>query len=262
MLKQRILSALVLLPIPILALYFGTPWFELFSAVTLAIMGWEWEKMVLGRFTVLGMVIAVTGVCCVFLLDIMPELAWTIPAVMTVVLYVVAKKQKQPHQKMFAFGMLYSAYPIMSIVFFLQNYGFMSTIWLFGLVWAMDSGAYLFGRLIGGPKLMPRVSPKKTWAGLIGGMVTAGGFGALCVYFSGEGLSYSTITLTTAVLGAVSQGGDLFESWIKRYLNVKDSSNLIPGHGGIFDRMDALLAVAPVLVLCIMFVFPSLNFWG
>ena len=68
--------------------------------------------------------------------------------------------------------------------------------------------------------------------------------------------------IVSAVLGAVSQGGDLFESWIKRYLNVKDSSNLIPGHGGIFDRMDALLAVAPIVVLILAFVCPGLDFWG
>ncbi|MBR1778794.1 MAG: phosphatidate cytidylyltransferase [Alphaproteobacteria bacterium] len=260
MLKQRVLSACILLPLPILALYFGSPWFELLCAVILTIMGWEWEKLVLKRFSVLGMLIAVTGICSVFLLDIEAAVAWTLPAVMTVVLYLAAKKQQTEHKTLFAFGMIYSVYPVTALAFMLQNYGFISTIWLIGTVWAMDTGAYLFGKTIGGPKMCPRISPKKTWAGLIGGMLTAAVWGAGCAKFGAA--AYEPVMIVSAVLGAVSQGGDLLESWIKRYLNVKDSSNLIPGHGGIFDRMDALLAVAPIVVLIIVFICPGLNFWG
>ncbi|MBO4519657.1 MAG: phosphatidate cytidylyltransferase [Alphaproteobacteria bacterium] len=260
MLKQRILSACILLPLPVLALYFGSPWFELLCAVVLTVMGWEWEKLILKRFSVLGMLIAVTGVCSVFILDLDPLVAWILPAVMTVVLYVAAKKQQLEHKKLFAFGMIYSVYPIVALAFMLQNYGFISTIWLIGTVWAMDTGAYLFGKTIGGPKMCPKISPKKTWAGLIGGMLASAAWGAACAGFGGA--SYEPVMIVSAVLGAVSQGGDLFESWIKRYLGVKDSSDLIPGHGGIFDRTDALLAVAPIVVIIIVFIYPELNFWG
>lgn len=93
MLKQRILSALVLLPLPILALWYESPWFELLCAAVLTVMGWEWEKLVLKRFTVLGMLIAVTGVASVFMLGDSPEVAWTLPAVMTIALYVAAKNK-------------------------------------------------------------------------------------------------------------------------------------------------------------------------
>lgn len=260
MLKQRIFSACVLLPLPVLALYFGSPWFELLCAVILTVMGWEWEKLVLKRFSVLGMLIAVTGICSVFILDLDAVVAWTLPAVMTPVLYFAAKKQNVDHQKLFAFGMLYSVYPMVALAYMLQNYGFLCTIWLIGTVWAMDTGAYLFGKTIGGPKMCPKISPKKTWAGLIGGMLTSAVWGAACAKFGGT--DYQAVMIVSAILGAVSQGGDLFESWIKRYLNVKDSSNLIPGHGGIFDRTDALLAVAPIVVIIIVFVCPELNFWG
>ena len=260
MLKQRIFSACLLLPLPVLALYFGSPWFELLCAAALTVMGWEWEKLVLKRFSVLGMLIAVTGICSVFILDLNAVVAWSLPAVMTAVLYVAAKKRRLEHERLFPFGVLYSAYPVISLAFILQNYGFISTIWLLGTVWTMDSGAYLFGKTIGGPKLCPKISPKKTWAGLIGGMLTSAVWGALCAKFGDAG--YAPVMVVSAVLGAVSQGGDLFESWIKRYLNVKDSSNLIPGHGGIFDRTDALLAVAPIVVIIIVFICPDLNFWG
>ena len=260
MLKQRIISACLLLPLPVLALYFGSPWFELLCAVILTVMGWEWEKLILKRFSVLGMLIAVTGICSVFILDLDPVVAWILPAVMTVVLYVAAKKQQLEHKTLFAFGMIYSVYPMVALAFMLQNFGFVSTIWLIGTVWAMDTGAYLFGKTIGGPKMCPKISPKKTWAGLIGGMLTSAAWGAACAKFGGA--AYEPVMIVSAILGTVSQGGDLFESWIKRYLNVKDSSDLIPGHGGIFDRMDALLAVAPIMVIIIVFVCPDLNFWG
>lgn len=263
MLKQRIIYGLALLPFPVLALYFGTPWFELFAALVLSVMGWEWEKMVLNRFSVTGMTMAVCGICSVFLLDVFPELAWTIPAVASVALYCVVRRQGVERKTLYAFGMLYSAYPMLAITYLLQNYGFESAIWLFGLVWAMDSGAYLFGRLIGGPKLMPKISPKKTWAGLIGGMLTSALWGAACAFYYGfDAHDMYFLMLASAVFGAISQGGDLFESSIKRSLNVKDSSNLIPGHGGIFDRMDALLAVAPVVVLFVMYGFSFFNVWG
>lgn len=260
MLKQRILSALVLLPLPILALYYETPWFELLCAVALTAMGWEWEKLVLKRFTVLGMLIAVTGVACVFMLDDAPEVAWTLPAVMTAALYAAVKKENTEHQKLFAFGMAYSVYPMVALTYMLQNYGFVCTIWLIGTVWAMDTGAYAFGKTIGGPKLCPKISPKKTWAGLIGGMATAAVWGFACAKLDSL-QNYAFVMIVSAILAAVSQGGDLFESWIKRYLGVKDSGNLIPGHGGIFDRTDALLAVTPIVVLILAF-FPELDFWG
>ncbi len=261
MLKQRILSSLLILPLPILALYFGSPWFELFAAAVLTIMGWEWDKMLLGRFTVSGMLIAVTGVCSVFLLDLSFELALVLPAVMTVVLYIVGRRRGTERPKLFAFGMPYSVYPVLAVTYLLQSYGFLSTIWLFGVVWGMDSGAYVFGRMIGGPKLAPKISPKKTWAGLFGGMLTAAAWGGACALYEEPLTSYGIVMAASAIFGAVSQAGDLFESRIKRMLDIKDSSSLIPGHGGIFDRLDALLVAAPVVVLLMSFC-PSLNFWG
>ena len=124
MLKQRVLSALLLLPLPVLALYYGTPWFELLCAAALTAMGAEWENLVLKRFTVLGMLIAVTGVASVFMLNDAPEIAWTLPAVMTIALYVAVKKQNTEHQKLFAFGMAYSVYPMVSLAYMLSNFGF------------------------------------------------------------------------------------------------------------------------------------------
>ncbi len=115
-------------------------------------------------------------------------------------------------------------------------------LWLFIAVWASDTGAYVFGRLIGGPKLAPVLSPKKTWAGLIGGIACAALAGATAaVWHSLEVLSVAAVG---ACLGVVAQAGDLLESWAKRCFGVKDSGSIIPGHGGLFDRVDGLMAAA------------------
>lgn len=123
---------------------------------------------------------------------------------------------------------------------------------------ATDVGAYFAGRTIGGPKIAPRISPSKTWAGLIGGAMLAGGVlaGTFLVQLNDD--SYRVLALFVFALGAImaviAQVGDFFESWMKRRAGVKDSSHLIPGHGGVFDRLDGLLAVAFVLGV-LQFVF-------
>jgi len=130
-----------------------------------------------------------------------------------------------------------------------------------GAVIVTDVGAYFAGRLIGGPKIAPAISPSKTWAGLLGGMVAAGFLGAVALGFvtaaasamaTSENSAAVWPALTSgAALGAsvaiIAQAGDFFESWMKRKAGVKDSGNLLPGHGGLFDRLDGLLLVLVVL---------------
>jgi len=141
------------------------------------------------------------------------------------------------------------------------------TLLLVGMVIATDIGAYFAGRTFGGPKIAPRISPSKTWAGLVGGMLGAGlllGGYLVCGLYHLDSPSYEDVPDWAAmimgmVIGAlaaiIAQTGDFFESWMKRRAGVKDSGNLIPGHGGLFDRVDGLLAVCFVLGL---FTLPSL----
>ena len=116
------------------------------------------------------------------------------------------------------------------------------------IVIATDVGAYFSGRSIGGPKIAPAISPSKTWAGLIGGMIAAGLMLAGTFIWNTGDASIRPMLLLAFVIGAVlavvAQAGDFFESWLKRKAGMKDSSNLIPGHGGVFDRIDGLLPVA------------------
>jgi len=117
--------------------------------------------------------------------------------------------------------------------------------WLFAVVWGTDVCAYFGGRLIGGPKLAPAISPGKTWSGFWSGVVCGAGFGALAAHFwPNVDAPLLPLFLLGLVAGALAQGGDLFESWIKRRFNLKDSSRLIPGHGGFMDRLDGFIAAA------------------
>jgi phosphatidate cytidylyltransferase len=113
-----------------------------------------------------------------------------------------------------------------------------------GLVWMTDIFALVAGRSIGGPKLWPRVSPNKTWAGLAGGVVAAGLFSAAYGLFAGWRVGTAAMFALGAALALLAQGGDLFESWLKRRAGVKDSGRLLLSHGGIMDRVDGLVPVA------------------
>ena len=119
-------------------------------------------------------------------------------------------------------------------------------LWLFAVVWATDIGAYAAGRTIGGPKLAPAISPNKTWSGLAGGVALAAAVGAIAAWIQGA-VDVVLLAAVSGVLAVVAQGGDLLESRLKRRVGAKDSSNLIPGHGGFLDRFDGILAAALVV---------------
>ncbi len=143
-----------------------------------------------------------------------------------------------------AVGAVYIAVPCGILIWLRQDQqaGMITILWLFLLVWSADIGAYLSGRTIGGPKLAPRISPNKTWAGFIGGISIAGVVsGAFGLVWEGNII---TLFLWGGVIAIASQAGDLLESAAKRHFNVKDSSSLIPGHGGVLDRVDALITAS------------------
>lgn len=139
-------------------------------------------------------------------------------------------------------GLCYAGFPIAALLFLRSGeHGIAVTLWTLAIVWATDIGAYFAGRLIGGPLLAPKLSPKKTWAGLGGGAIAALAIGALVAFGSRLDLPYYWLGAPLAVL---AQAGDIYESALKRRAEVKDSGRLLPGHGGLLDRLDGLVPVA------------------
>ena len=147
-------------------------------------------------------------------------------------------------------GLLYAVFPAVALVFIRQQpgQGLMLALWTLMIVWATDIGAYFAGRAIGGPKLAPGLSPNKTWAGLIGGMASAGLVGAA---ISSAGGLPVLCWVAGAPLAVAAQIGDLFESWLKRRSGVKDSGSLLPGHGGVMDRLDGVVPVGMLVAAAV-----------
>src|SRR5262249_11348178 len=236
---MRVVAALVLAPLAIVLAYAGG-WMWAFL-VTLASIGLfvEWLTVVgAGQvaLTAAGTIaLAVMGFCVV--------LGWLTTAFVIGILGLVCVALLASDKRGWAAaGCLYAVAALVSSVLLRQDpvNGFIALMFVLLVVWATDIGGYFAGRSIGGPKLWPRVSPKKTWAGALGGFVAslaiAGGFAAF-----GLGRAVPLLALS-AVLSVVSQLGDLFESAVKRRFGVKDSSHLIPGHGGLMDRLDGFIA--------------------
>jgi len=147
-------------------------------------------------------------------------------------------------------GQVYVGLPVLALLLLRDHpQGFAATLWTMAIVWVCDSGAYFAGRAIGGPKLAPGISPNKTWAGFIGGLVASLGFSAAFVALA-PGIAIGWwLVVVSPIVAFASQVGDLYESHLKRVAGVKDSGTLLPGHGGILDRLDGLVFAAPVAAL-------------
>ncbi len=155
-----------------------------------------------------------------------------------------------------AWGMLYVGLPVLALLLLReQPSGFRLTLWTMAVVWACDSGAYFAGRAIGGPKLAPSISPNKTWAGTIGGIFAALVFSIFFAISNPEMGTGLEMILLSPLLAALSQAGDLYESHLKRVAGVKDSGDILPGHGGLLDRLDGLVPVAPVVAIVMVIHF-------
>lgn len=144
------------------------------------------------------------------------------------------------------------------------EWGRVTLFWLLAVVWGADTGGYVFGRALGGPKLAPAISPNKTWSGFLGGTATSALCGPAVVYLLSNSQVHNIgwkIAAFSAAIAVVSQIGDLFESWIKRRFGVKDSGAIIPGHGGLFDRVDGLVAAALAVILVSISVRGNVILW-
>jgi len=149
-------------------------------------------------------------------------------------------------------GALYITIPCTSLLYIATNdQGTQILIWLLIVVWASDISAFFVGKIIGGPKFAPKISPKKTWSGFLGTSIAAYFLGVYSVdFFQSE--HPRTLIFLTVTLALYAQIGDLIESWIKRKFNAKDSGSVIPGHGGILDRVDGIVVTAPTVAFILM----------
>jgi phosphatidate cytidylyltransferase len=242
----RVASSLLLAPIAIAAAYFGGAVFTAFWALAALAVLWEWDTLVCtdDRNMVLATgAVAIAGSALLMALG-RSDVAM---ALITLGFLAVAGLGSRLRRVWCAAGLIYAAAVLIAPVLLRHDAvrGFAAILFLFAVVWLTDIAAYFAGRGIGGPKLMARVSPNKTWSGAVGGTL-AGVLGGVAVArgFGIEGLA--AVAAVALVLSVVSQAGDLVESAIKRHFNAKDASQLIPGHGGLMDRLDGFVTAAAV----------------
>jgi phosphatidate cytidylyltransferase len=229
--------------------YLGRPVWDVLVAAMGALMAWEWARLCgagrLSRMGAVSMVIAPAAVAVAAVPGVGVIPALIIIGAGVVVVGLGARLEGVGNSLWLAAGVAYVGLPCLAMAWLraMPEDGLATLLWVLALVWATDTGAYIAGRGIGGPKLAPRISPNKTWAGLAGGMVAAAFIGAATALLVENVNAWITVS-ASGVLALVEQAGDLFESAVKRHFGVKDSSRLIPGHGGILDRVDGLLAVS------------------
>jgi len=284
MLKQRIITALILLPVVYILLFnVALDYFAAAILVIVYLMAIEWAKLSNIKTTIGGIVYAflVSTINLAFwyfdeALIVWPSLSWpsypqndlplfylfaafaaSLLAILVVLTFSTNKRwwQIKPSKELFGLILL----PAFFIAFVsIRNIGYIGGNFLYGgylllfmllLIWAADTGAFVSGKLFGKHKLT-KVSPNKTWEGVVGGLALSmligwGGISALSLKVNNIGLYLGVILL----IGIVSVFGDLFESALKRVANIKDSGNLLPGHGGLLDRLDSTITVAPLFYL-------------
>ncbi|OOF85870.1 phosphatidate cytidylyltransferase [Rodentibacter ratti] len=287
MLKERVLSAIVLIALVLCALFLFTPFYFALGLGFVATLGiWEWTQFARFKQLLIRLCIAAFLGTFIFLwiftennyLDagrvfenylpfiLLNSVVWWGIALLLVITYPNSAKywgKNKPIHLLFAFATLI---PFIAAVLRLRlehytqdpRHGLFLLLYVFVLVWAADSGAYFAGRAFGKHKLAPKVSPGKTWEGVFGGLITAVILACVFIYFSRETLlgnrAMTGFVILSVATVAISILGDLTESMFKRESGIKDSSQLIPGHGGILDRIDSLTAAVPFFTYFYFFV--------
>lgn len=257
----RLVSAIVLAAA---ALGFGYASPHAFAAlITLFItaMAWEWGRLVRGSGfdPVFAVQLAATAAAAWLTVEDCVPCALAALAAGTIAVFLLRLLDgTTPRTRWSAAGVLYAGLPAVALIWIRCDVaqGWHAILYIFLIVWTTDTAAYFFGRAIGGPKLAPRISPKKTWAGFLGGTLSAGLAGAAFGLWIGD-TDAVKLGLLGFGLACVAQFGDLGESALKRSFGIKDSSHLIPGHGGVLDRIDGLVCVATAAALLAWMLDPS-----
>jgi len=248
-LAPRLISAVVMVAVGGVLIYLGGWPFRLLVWAAGGVMMWELARMFGARFPVGPGALAAVVLAVAHLLPALMGTGYAVPVLILAAALAGAGQVKRDRMAFVLYGLVVLA-GCHALVTFRDLAGLEWVLWLVGVVVATDVAGYFAGRVLGGPKFWPRVSPKKTWSGTVAGWICAGLVGAgFAAATDGAGAALVAVSVALAL---AAQLGDIAESAVKRRRGVKDSSNLIPGHGGFLDRFDGLLAAAAA----------GLVFWG
>jgi phosphatidate cytidylyltransferase len=241
-------SALVLAPLAIATAYVGDWPFDVLWGAAAMVVLWEWTTLVASSD---WRPVLMAGAASLALALALAASGLSLAAIIVLAIGVLAVASLAPaERRMWIAGAVPYAGALGLAPIVLRSDeqdGFLAVIFLFAVVWTTDIVAYFAGRAIGGPKLMPQVSPKKTWSGALAGTLAAAA--AAVIFAEAATLAAFALAMLAVILSVFAQAGDLFESFLKRRFGAKDSSHLIPGHGGLMDRLDGFVAAGLVAAL-------------
>jgi len=255
-LKVRVLSGIAVLAIGVLAIWIGDWAIRCLSVVVAGLMLWELSRLTAPAQPQTATAIGALAAGSMALIFWFHGAYWLVLLLLPSILGLITPRRDRLIYAIYAFAIMLACY---AFVAFREGYGLAFTLWLVLVVIASDVMGYFGGRIIGGPKFWPRVSPKKTWSGTIAGWLGAALVGLGFALADGEPM---ILVLFSALAAFAAQMGDIAESAIKRRAGVKDSSALIPGHGGLLDRFDAMIGAAVFVILWGLVRLPLPDFGG
>lgn len=249
-LQLRILTAVILGSFTLWLTYIGGVGFTLLMVAMGAAIFHEWTQLAATRLKQSGVIAGWAVMAVLATMLILEQGALATIAVLIVACVLLAILSFKYSSGWLGGGLLYAGFPMISLSLLRgdEPFGFTAIIFLFAVVWSTDIAAYFTGRSLGGPKLAPKFSPNKTWSGAIGGAAAAVAGGIFVAALVAEPGGF-TVPLLALSLSIVSQMGDLGESWVKRRFGAKDSGTLLPGHGGVMDRVDGLIIAGSLLYI-------------
>ena len=252
-LPMRAAAGVTMMVVALAAAWVGGFWFLVFWFAAAALVLWEWQKLIDGERLMARLVVGAATLLAVSPLALHGSVKWSLAALVAgAVLAAVAAGPTRSARVWAGAGVFYAGAILACPVLLRASpaYGLAAVLWLFAVVWGADIMAYFGGRLIGGPRLWPRVSPGKTWSGAIVGAVSGALLGVLVAFLIAPSGARPVPLLILGFVAAIVEAlGDLFESAVKRRFDVKDFSHLIPGHGGLMDRLDGFVAAAIFAVI-------------
>jgi phosphatidate cytidylyltransferase len=262
--RLRLISAVILIPLVLWSVVSDGWIFTLILTLTVMLGLREWLRLIDPHLGIHILIFSYLSILITMLVAFWqtPALGLMIAALLALILFIMAARDKEETAGWIVAGIPYMGFSGLAMQYLrtTPNSGLGLICFLFAVVWGTDIGAYIVGRIVGGPKLAPDISPNKTWAGLIGGMVLAAIVGFAVAL--GFGAKKAGIGIPLAFfLAATAQAGDLFKSYFKRRAGVKESGGLIPGHGGVLDRIDGLVFAAIFMVFFQIALGEAIKWW-
>jgi len=252
-LEPRLISGLLLLSVSGFCIFIGGYFFTLFILLLVGVMHWELGKMLSPMSKQAMWFSTLLSIIATFYLISFQNHFWPL-----LVLLINYYFQRHFFHHSRNFGALYSlAVIICGVVFYnvRLDFGLFHTVWLIGIVVVTDTAGYIIGRTVGGPKIFPRISPKKTWSGVLAGWLAVGVFSWYFVGNVAPKNLFITFVSISILLSVAAQMGDMIQSHLKRKIDIKDTSNLLPGHGGFMDRFDGFIGATVVIGLVFEWIY-------